>query len=398
MTTKTLVVAPQPFFSPRGTPFSVYYRTFIAAEMGLKIDLLTYGQGEDVDIPGVNIIRIPDFKFLGTVKVGPSLLKLFLDFVMIFKTIGLLLKNDYDLVHAHEEAVFFCYALKPVFRYKLIYDMHSSLPQQLENFKFTQSRLVIGIFKTLENRCLKSAEAVITICPALADYAQPLLEKKERHFLIENSLFDPVRLRRNGPMPKAASSSPEAVNGHTVALPPDKKILVYAGTLEPYQGIDLLLKAFAQAQLDNILLLVVGGQPAQVRHYRALADQLGIAQSCFLTGQLSQEQAQDYMNRADVLVSPRIEGSNTPLKVYQLLASGIVIVATKIYSHTQVLSEAVAFLVDPTPESMAKGFVDALTQDATRRQTISNALRLYQERYSRDAYTTKMRTLLESIH
>ncbi len=390
---KALVIAPQPFFSPRGTPFSVYYRTAIAAELGLEIDLLTYGQGQDVDIPGVNIIRIPSFKFLGEVKVGPSLLKLFLDFIMIFKTIGLLLKNNYDVVHAHEEAVFFSYVLKPLFRYKLIYDMHSSLPQQLENFKFTQSRLLIGLFSALENRCLRSAEAVITICPALADYALSLLSKKEKHFLIENSLFDPVKLSHKDSVPSATTS----LDRNLIDLPLDKKCLVYAGTLEPYQGIDLMLKAFAQAKLEDAVLLVVGGQAAQVLRYRALADQLGLSHACFFTGQLSQQCAQEYMNNADVLVSPRIEGNNTPLKVYQLLASEIAIVATKIYSHTQVLNEEVAFLVDPTPESMAKGFVAALNQDPTHARKVSNALRLYQEKYSREAYVAKMRALLEIL-
>ncbi len=73
---KILEIAPQPFFTPRGTPLSVYYRTLVTAEMGLEVDLLTYGEGEDVEIPGVRIIRIPRFRFLGNVKIGPSWLKL----------------------------------------------------------------------------------------------------------------------------------------------------------------------------------------------------------------------------------------------------------------------------------------------------------------------------------
>ena len=131
---KALVIAPQPFFSPRGTPFSVYYRTLITSELGVKIDLLTYGQWQDVDIPGVRIIRIPRFPFFGPVQIGPSYLKLFLDIFLVIWTIALLLKNRYHFVHAHEEAVFFCRFLKPIFGFKLVYDMHSSLPQQLTNF------------------------------------------------------------------------------------------------------------------------------------------------------------------------------------------------------------------------------------------------------------------------
>jgi hypothetical protein len=36
-----LVISPQPFFTPRGTPFSVYYRALVMAEQGVEIDLLT---------------------------------------------------------------------------------------------------------------------------------------------------------------------------------------------------------------------------------------------------------------------------------------------------------------------------------------------------------------------
>jgi hypothetical protein len=108
---KALVIAPEPFFTPRGTPFSVYYRALLMAESGVEIDLLTYGEGQDVVIPGCRIIRIPRFRMLGPVKVGPSLLKLFLDGWLVLWTVGLLVRNRYAFVHAHEEAVFFCHRL-----------------------------------------------------------------------------------------------------------------------------------------------------------------------------------------------------------------------------------------------------------------------------------------------
>ena len=139
---KYLVIAPQPFFLPRGTPFSVYYRTLISAELGVDIDFLSYGQGEDVDISGVRFYRTPALAFLGPVKIGPSLKKLVHDFFIFFWMLGLLMRNRYDVVQAHEEAVFMALLLKPFFRYKLLYDMHSSLPQQLSNFNFSRNKLL----------------------------------------------------------------------------------------------------------------------------------------------------------------------------------------------------------------------------------------------------------------
>ena len=176
---KILVIAPQPFFTPRGTPFSVYYRSLVSAELGADIDLLTYGEGQDVDIPGVRIVRIPMLPFLGSIKVGPSWAKLVLDVLMLIWTIALLMRRRYDAVHAHEEAIFFSRFLKRLFGFKLIYDMHSSLPQQLSNFKFTESKLLIGLFRKLEDTCLRASDVVISICPDLANYVEQVIDDTE---------------------------------------------------------------------------------------------------------------------------------------------------------------------------------------------------------------------------
>ena len=71
---RLLVIVSQPFFSPRGTPFSVYFRTTVTAQLGVQVDLLTYGEGDDMEIPGVRIIRIPNFSWFSNVKTGPPVL------------------------------------------------------------------------------------------------------------------------------------------------------------------------------------------------------------------------------------------------------------------------------------------------------------------------------------
>ncbi|MBT8440313.1 MAG: glycosyltransferase family 4 protein [Gammaproteobacteria bacterium] len=392
---KALVIAPQPFFTPRGTPFSVYYRTMVTAEQGVKIDLLTYGEGQDVNIPGVRIIRGPRFAFLGHVKTGPSILKLFLDIFIIFKTIGLLITNRYDFVHAHEEAVFFCRYLQPVFRFKLVYDMHSSLPQQLTNFDFTSSSFLINLFKTMEDSCLHKADAVITICPALAEYVDGLISDKEKHQLIENSIFDPVVLADQ----EGAPEKKEPISNDIELPQADTPLIVYAGTLEHYQGIDIMLEGFAAALKKNnkLRMIIAGGSVEQVEYYRTMAENLGIEEACKLVGRVPQHQAKWLMDKATVLASPRIEGDNTPLKVYELLASGKPMFATNIYSHTQVLSDDVAFLVEPTAEGMAEGMLESTKGDTEVELRVKNAQKLYDDKYSRKVYVSKIRKLLDRL-
>lgn len=394
-----LVIAPQPFFTPRGTPYSVYYRTLITSELGVRVDLLTYGEGQDVAIPNVRIIRIPRFKFLGNVKIGPSFLKLFLDFFLVVWTIGLLVKNRYSFVHAHEEAIFFCRFLKPLFGFKLIYDMHSSLPQQLTNFKFTQSKLLINLFKRLEDSCLRAADAVITICPDLYDYVESVMPHTEKNALIENSIFEPVRLLSppsGDPTGKGPPPAPCAPLSPRIA---GKRLVVYAGTLEPYQGIDILVRAFKTVadELEELFMLVMGGSPKQVDHYSHLAESLGIGDRVYFTGTVPQKTAKYYCGMASVLVSPRSDGTNTPLKVYEQLSSGIPLVATRIYSHTQVLSPDVALLVEPNPEDLSRGILRAADPEGPGKVLAANAQKLYEEKYSRPVYEAKMRSLLKEL-
>lgn len=391
---RALVIAPQPFFSPRGTPFSVYYRTLIMAELGIKVDLLTYGEGQDVDIENTRILRTPRFKWLGNVKTGPSMLKLFLDFFIVLRSIGLLIRNRYEIVHAHEEAVFFCRFLKPVFRFKLIYDMHSSLPQQLSNFDYTESKIIHGLFKKLEDSSINAADAVITICPDLADYVESVIVDSSKHFLIENSIFEPVNLSDKT---YADTAPPSAV---AEDVPKNKKYLVYAGTLEHYQGIDLLISAFRRAseQLPDIFLIIVGGTDEQVEKYRSFAAAEGVKEKSLFTGRLPQSQAAYYSEMADVLVSPRTEGTNTPLKVYQQLASGKPLVATNIYSHTQVLSDDVAFLTSPEAAAFGDAIISAMSDRDLAEQNVRNALRLYEEKYSRTSYVSKLQQLMGTLN
>ncbi len=418
---RELAIAPEPFFTPRGTPLSVYYRSLITAELGAEVDLLTYGQGADVDIPGVRIIRIPTFG-RSTVKVGPSLFKAFLDVFVLLWAVGLMIRNRYDVVHAHEETIFFCRFLKPIFRYKLVYDMHSILSQQLVNFSFTSSRVLIGTFRRLEDGCLATADAVITISPALAEYAEARVKEPGRHYLIENTLFDKVRLRDpaatagaaptggDGAQRTGGAADPgeaqrtggaaDPVPASGAGMPATRPVVLYAGTFERYQGIDLLLRAFALArrQQPEAFLLLLGGQQRQIEQYRALAAELGLDESaCRFAGQRPRAEAQQATLAATVLTSPRNIGSNTPLKIYEQLASGVPLVATRIASHTQVLSDAECVLVDPDPESMAAGLVEALCGGAAIEERTRSARRLYDEKYSRDAYVDKMRRLLDGL-
>ncbi|HEX9726847.1 MAG TPA: hypothetical protein VGC53_21395, partial [Vicinamibacteria bacterium] len=101
---RILMIAPEPFFQPRGTPFSEYYRARALTELGHEVDMVTYPIGEDVSIPGLRIFRTPTLPGVRNVPIGPSLTKIPLDGMIFASSVRRLMSERYDLLDCHEEA------------------------------------------------------------------------------------------------------------------------------------------------------------------------------------------------------------------------------------------------------------------------------------------------------
>lgn len=388
---KVLMIVPQPFFQSRGTPFSVYFRARTMAALGHHIDVVTYPIGRDVAIPGVRIVRTARVPFIRNVKIGPSLAKFVLDIPLFFKAWSLLARGDYDLVHAHEEAAFFCLVYKVFFRrLRVLYDMHSSLPQQLRNFKFSRNPLLIRAFEWLESLSLKSASGIITICPELQRTVDGL-HVRVPSVMIENTLFDGVAFADGRP-----DAEGPAIDWSIYA---ERKIVLYSGTFEAYQGLPMLIDAVPDvlARRPDALFVLVGGAPDQVAALRARAVANRVESSVLFTGNLSPSAAKSFIRRADVLVSPRTSGTNTPLKIYEYLASGKPIVATRLPTHTQVLSDREAILAEPVAAPFADGILAALDDGERKRAVMAGAAELYRRSYAPEIYRARLDHLLRRL-
>lgn len=385
---KTLVISPQPFFTYRGTPFSVYYRTKALSELGVSIDFLTYGEGSDADIPNVNFIRIPRIPFAPPVKIGPSFLKLIYDFFMLIKLFVLVLRRRYDFIHAHEEGIFMILAIFPVLNSKIIYDMHSSLPQQLHNFRFSSSKILVSIFEKLEKSAIRKSDTVITICEDLYDYAVSIAGSPEKIENIENSIFDPVQLKQNISQPAGLP-----------VIPRGKTIFLYTGNLEIYQGLDLLIESAAEVarQTNKIIIIVAGGRPEHVSRYRQLSEELNLQDIVVFLGQTDQLTIAALIEKSHVLLSPRLTGNNVPLKIYQYMASGKPIIATEILAHTQILNSANCILAKPDSAGFSNAILQALNDSRLARQVARKAKAEYNKKYTRKIYMKKLKSILENL-
>jgi glycosyltransferase involved in cell wall biosynthesis len=169
-------------------------------------------------------------------------------------------------------------------------------------------------------------------------------------------------------------------------------VILYAGTFEAYQGLDLLVDASSEVirKHRNGRFLCLGGTRGQVTIIRTRTHERGVAEHFILPGTIPFKEVEHHFAIASVLVSPRVSGNNTPLKIYSYLRSGVPIVATNIRSHTQVLTAEVALLVEPQAECVAAGILRLLEDASLSRHLAQNALRLARECYSPQAYHRKV--------
>ena len=364
-----LVLAPQPFFQERGTPIAVRLLVEELADAGYRVDLLTFHEGAPFAHPGVRLERTPRLPGLSGIKPGFSLKKLCCDALMLAGSIRLLRKNKYRLIHAVEESVFIALLLQAMFDVPFIYDMDSLLSLQLGDM-FPFLRGCLRPLAWFERRAMRKSRGVLAVCEALKETVR------------RSAPEVPVTVLEDVNMADAPGESAPKSAGCRI---------MYVGNLERYQGIDLLLEAFAllpEAERAGLELVIIGGREADIEKYAAKAAGLGI--EARFPGPKPLAQLGECLARADILVSTRIQGNNTPMKIYSYLASGRPVIATRLPTHTQALDDSVALLCEPTPEAMARA-IRALAGDADLRERLGRAGKERAEtRHSRAAFRDKL--------
>ena len=356
---KILLLAPQPFFEVRGTPINVRLMSTALGELGHQVDLLVYPHGEDVEIEGATIHRVIKIPGLPKAPIGPSLVKIIYDIFMFLQAAWALLTRRYGAIHGVEEAGIMAWILSRVFGVPYVFDMDSHMTDQLRYSGFLGNRPVLAMAEGLEARAIAGAAAVITVCPYLTDVAK--------------KYADPSRVHQVEDVPQSFPPPPEGLTAESLRAELDiahgAPVALYTGNLEKYQGVELAIEAMAEVAraLPEARLVVVGGSAAQVERYRAMAQAQGVGNAVIFTGARPLAHMPVFHQMADVLLSPRLGGTNTPLKIYTYLATGKPVVATDLPTHTQLLTPDIAMLAKP--ERMAYSAAILLLLKDTERRT-----------------------------
>lgn len=362
---RVLVIAPQPFYQHRGTPIAVLQVLHALSELGHEVDILTYPVGSSPAIAGVRYFRtVNPFRYRA-VPVGISARKLILDVLLLPKLLRLMRSGSYAAIHAVEEAAFPAVFLGNNLGIPVIYDMQSSLPEQLTKYAAFHGKLVQRLLRRCEKWLLERADLVMSSA-GLAQQVRSIAPG----VAVEEWAF-------TGGPPSASEFSTAELR-ERLSIPPSSPVVVYTGTFEPYQGLGALIAAVPHVRtaVPGVVVVLVGAEGGGKDEILRQAAQAGLSGVIRLVERQDRASMPAFLALADVLVSPRLYGGNLPLKIFDYLAAGRPIVATDIPAHRSVLSEGRALLVAPSPEAIGAALCRVL-QDRELAGDLSAAAREY---------------------
>lgn len=395
---RVLFILPQPFFAHRGSALRARSTLNNLSKLGYQVDLLAYPLGEDISLPNVRILRGYPPPFIRHVKVGPSFKKVILDFFLLLRACSLPFKVKYAAFHGVEEAAVITALFGRMLGVPHFVDMHSSMEEQISSQNFFGKSLLAWIAAKSFAWATRSSAGVLTVCDEHTNELRSQHKIKaytaldlpiDNYRFVDPSVVDALRTEFN-------------LSGHNIIL--------YAGNYAAYQGVELLVRGFAKLQHLNtsnskpLKLVILGGgkEEESIRdRMKNLAKELCPEDSVLFIPVRPSPEVGNFLALADVLVSPRLSGSNTPLKIYSYLIAKKPIVATRISSHTQILSDESAYLCDVDPDSLAEAMNAALDNSEegrhTREQKLQKAANLVHPEKAYHAFYVAVSNLYSPI-
>jgi glycosyltransferase involved in cell wall biosynthesis/peptidoglycan/xylan/chitin deacetylase (PgdA/CDA1 family) len=280
------------------------------------------------------------------------------------------IKKNYNLVHAHNVPDFEVFAaiLPKLMGSKIILDIHDIVPE-LFCSKFRRSLNSIW-FRAI---CL-----VEKISTAFAD-----------HVIVSNGIWgdrivdrcigrDKCSVLLNYPDPAIFRQKEIKNSGN-------REYIIYPGTLNWHQGLDLAIKAFSliKDQVPQIDFHIYGEGPA-LEGLIKLTEELGLQDRVFIKGALPIRQIAEVMASAKCGVVPKradLFGNEAfSTKVLEFMALGVPIVLSKTAIDTYYFNSSLVQFFQPGDEkSLAEKLLLVLTDEDLRQTMVNNSLLFVQD-------------------
>jgi glycosyltransferase involved in cell wall biosynthesis len=230
-------------------------------------------------------------------------------------------------------------------------------------------------------RAFGAAQALVAVSQEVGRYLERFPDTRGRVHVVPNG----VNLERFPP--RTAASYHSRHSAFTIG---------FVGSLKPWHGVSILVDAFARLHLQSpgTRLMIVGEGPEQDRLAEDVCGR-GLVEAVRFTGWVPPSDLPAMLASMDVAVAPYPELPHfyfSPLKVYEYMAAGLPIVASRIGQVAELIEDEVNGLLCPPGDARAlAGAIDRLRREPELRSHLGRAARVTVSRdYTWDAIARRI--------
>jgi glycosyltransferase involved in cell wall biosynthesis len=347
------------------------------SDLGFRVDLLALPFGKDLPIANVRRIRPANPFRTRQIPIGPSLRKAVFDLILLYKALRLISRNRYDFVHCVEDAGLIGSLVRRIHGCPFVFERHSD---PASHKKGPLRNLFLSVYTRVDAWVVRAADAVVT-SPALVPQARAIAPEQSIHsvFSIPSSLAEP-------------DAEAAAAIARRLKQGEDEVLITYAGSFAVYQGIELMFEAMqAVVRRDpRARFLIIGGTPGEIAKRKQWLARRGMEDAVTFVGMVDPDEVPNYLAASDVLLSPRLAGKNSPIKLLDYLKAGSAIVATDNHANRAYLDDSNSVLTKQTAEGFADG-ITRLVRDPELRQRLARVGRkAIDELYNYDEFRRRI--------
>jgi glycosyltransferase involved in cell wall biosynthesis len=267
-------------------------------------------------------------------------------------------RHRYDVIHVHNMPDFLVFsAWYPKFSgAKLILDIHDIVPELFANkFHSRFKAAYVGLLKVLEK-----------LSAGFAD-----------HVIVSNHLWLKTVVARSAPAEKCSvlinHVDPEMFSRHSKTRTDGKFVILFPGSLQWHQGVDIAIEAFARVkqQVLHAEFHIYCGSGGMQGELRELTQKLGLEESVKFLKPVPLDQMAQVIANADLGIVPKRADSfgneAYSTKIMEFMSQGVPVVASRTKIDAFYFEEGIVhFFQSGNREAMAEAMLDVINSNDLR--------------------------------
>jgi glycosyltransferase involved in cell wall biosynthesis len=225
-----------------------------------------------------------------------------------------------------------------LFKIPLILDVNAPLVEERSRYSGLS---LIKFAKWIENYTWKNATHTLPVTNVLAEHLR-LVGVEERNITVIHNGVNQAFI--DGMLAKPINNSKKEI------------VIGFTGFIHPWHGMDKAIEAIAEHKELPLKLICVGDGNI-LPELKAQAEALGISDKIEFAGLVTRDKVLDYVEQFDIALQPDVTAYASPLKMFEYMAVGSVIIAPDCPNIREILSEDTAFFFD---KGNQKSFIEKL--------------------------------------